>query len=567
MPITRTTQITTSQAIQLIREAKNAELCRDIQASQHILSAVWTDLEEEPIVEGLEFSLQAEILRLCGFFLSSYGRSRNLKNYQERGRNFLTKAIEIFDHKNLPHKSAESKVMLALCYWYEGAINECELILKETESEYENNQIHPVYIQICINRLMTYYWKGIRYKDSEEFQRGLLIVEKLAAPVEFCTDLRLKAMYHNQAGIFFRALKQPDKAVFHYGEAIKTARKSGNMRFVAINLNNFSYLCKEIGDYVNAYSYVDESTKIFSELDEQGWVAHTLDTKAQICLAEQKLVTALATIDKSLTIFCKGEDYSGLTDAMFTKCRILLKRECVAEAAMLLAELITIANQRIGEFAAKKYADEFANLIYPLDNACYSNEVKAFKISLLRKHLTDAGGQVTKAAETLGISHQNLSDILNNQFPELFIELGIRRRSRRNGKKREILKNIAPVKLSDSQMSFESGLRLNEDASYYTFALNGKCLPALKTKQNVVVLLEATEQSAGATVIMQNQKTDEFHCGVLEMDKLTGIFYLNDSSVKDDFPFLLDDFKYYGKVVAYCLLEEGSGTQILFRPF
>ena len=178
MPITKTTQkITNSKAIQLIREARNAELCRDIQASQYILSAIWSDLEEEPIINGLELPIQAEIFRLCGFFLSYYGRSRNLKNSQERGRNFLTRAIEIFDGKNLPHKSAESKVMLALCYWYEGAINECELILKETESEYENNQIHPVYIQICVNRLMTYYWKGIRYKDAEEFQRGLLIVE------------------------------------------------------------------------------------------------------------------------------------------------------------------------------------------------------------------------------------------------------------------------------------------------------------------------------------------------------------------------------------------------------
>ena len=116
-------------------------------------------------------------------------------------------------------------------------------------------------------------------------------------------------------------------------------------------------------------------------------------------------------------------------------------------------------------------------------------------------------------------------------------------------------------------MACESGLRLNENDSYYTFVLNGKRLPSLKTKLNVVVLIEASEQTAGATVIMQNQKTDEFHCGVLEMDKLTAIFYLNDSSVKDGFPFLLDDFKYYGKVVGYCLLEESTGSQILFRPF
>jgi hypothetical protein len=49
--------------------------------------------------------------------------------------------------------------------------------------------------------------------------------------------------------------------------------------------------------------------------------------------------------------------------------------------------------------------------------------------------------------------------------------------------------------------------------------------------------------------------------------KFRGIFYLNDSSVKDGFPFLPDDFKYYGKVVGYCLLEEDSGSQIPFRPF
>ncbi|MDQ3801854.1 MAG: hypothetical protein M3384_20715 [Acidobacteriota bacterium] len=567
MPITKTTQISNREAVQLIREAKNAELCRDIQASQHILSTVWTDLEGEPLINGLKTSIQAEILRLCGFFLSFYGRSRNLKNYQEHGKNLLTKAIEMFDCKNLSHKSAEAKVMLALCYWYEGSVNECELILEETEKEYENNQIHPVYIQICVNRLLTHYLKGIRYKDSEEFQKGLLIVEKLAAPIELCTDQRLKAMYHNQAGIFFRALKQPDKAAFHYSEAIKTARKSGNMRFVGFNLNNFAYLCKEIGDYTNAHCYIDESSKIFNELNDMGWLAHALDTKAQICLAEEKLVTALSSINKSLNIFYKGEDYSGLADAIFTKCRILLQLGRVSEAIKLSAELIDVASQRIGEFAADKYADEFAKLVYPLKNSSFPNEVKSFKTNLLRNHLTASDLQITKAAQKLGISHQNLSDILNNQFPELYIELGIKRRSRRNGKKRDVLPNISPVRLSDEQMSYADSLLLNEDASYYTFALNGKRLPSLKTKENVIVLVEDAEQTAGATVIMQNQKTGEFHCGVLEIDNLTGIFYLNDSAVKDDFPYLLDDFKYFGKVVGYCPLEKDSGVRIFFRPF
>jgi hypothetical protein len=40
MPIAKTTQITTSQAIKLIEEARNAELCRDICALQQVLKPV-----------------------------------------------------------------------------------------------------------------------------------------------------------------------------------------------------------------------------------------------------------------------------------------------------------------------------------------------------------------------------------------------------------------------------------------------------------------------------------------------------------------------------------------------
>jgi tetratricopeptide (TPR) repeat protein len=560
MPITKSTKINASEAIKLIEEARNAELCRDIPNSRHILSAFWKNLDDEPMLEGLESVLQAEILRLCGFFLSFYGRSRNLKNYQERGRNLLTKAIETFDFENLRHKSAEAKVMLALCYWHDGSIAEAETILAETEFEYENNRLHPVYIQICVNRLMIYYWK-------REFEKALAFIEELSVSIEFCKDARLRSMYHNQAGIIHRVLKQTDKAILHFNEAIRIARGSGNTRFCAMYLNNLGNACKDTGDFVHSHQYVDEALNFYTKLQETGWLAHVLDTKAQIYFAENKLITALKTIDEALLIFRRGEDFAGLVESLSTKSKILLKLGNVSESVILLAELVETAKARIGEFAAKKYADEFAGLIYPLNNTSYPNEVRSFKSHLLRQHLTDAEKQITKAAESLGVSHQNLSDILNNQFPELYIELGIQRRARRNGKKRDILQNVAPVKLSDSQMACESGLRLNEESSYYTFALNGKRLPSLKTKQNVIVLIESGEQSAGETVIMQNQKNNAFHCGVLEMDKLTGIFYLNDSAVKDDFPFLLDDFKYYGKVVGYCPLEEDSGTQILFRPF
>ena len=70
MPNIKSTRITASQAIKLIEDARNAELCRDIATYRKVLNPVWENLEDEPAVDGLNILLQAEIFRCCGFFLS-----------------------------------------------------------------------------------------------------------------------------------------------------------------------------------------------------------------------------------------------------------------------------------------------------------------------------------------------------------------------------------------------------------------------------------------------------------------------------------------------------------------
>lgn len=69
-------EITQPELTHLIEEAKNAELCRDIAASRKIFSSFWQDIEVDPDVSGFEAVIQAEFLRLCGFFLSCYSTLR-----------------------------------------------------------------------------------------------------------------------------------------------------------------------------------------------------------------------------------------------------------------------------------------------------------------------------------------------------------------------------------------------------------------------------------------------------------------------------------------------------------
>src|SRR5438552_406123 len=138
---------------QLIGDAKNAEMCRDIKSLRTILKTFWTDYNQFPNLEEFEPQVRAELLRLCGFFLTFYGRSQNLIEYQSKAKDLLTNALEIFDTQNLTVGAAKTRITLAFCYWNSGEVSEADSILSTIETEYENSK-HPIFLQSQINRLL-----------------------------------------------------------------------------------------------------------------------------------------------------------------------------------------------------------------------------------------------------------------------------------------------------------------------------------------------------------------------------------------------------------------------------
>lgn len=285
-------KLTTAELLQLIEEARNVELCGDLDSLRRILQTVWT-IEETPTFNDYEELIKGELLRLCGIFLSYYGKySLNRKNYQVRGKDLLINAVEIFDANKISDKAAEAKINLAFCYWNLGEVNEAEAILDIVEAEFGKDLFHPTYLRVCINRLLICFWK-------QDLESAFKIIEKINSPMQLCTDLRLQAMFHNQAGIFHRAAKQYDKAVFHLNEAIRFAGEKDNKLFIAINLNNLAYLYKEIKDFQKALDYVSESISEVNKIKCQGFLPHALDTKALIYLDWKKFEDALETINQS----------------------------------------------------------------------------------------------------------------------------------------------------------------------------------------------------------------------------------------------------------------------------
>ncbi len=557
-----TPKLTTNDLLQLIEEAKNAELCRDVEAMRSALQAVWTDTSITPDFQSYGEILNAELLRLCGVFLSLYGKySLNLKNYQSRAKDLITTSIRLFENNKLPDKAAEAHVMLAFCYWNDGEINECEAILDVVESNFGENKIHPIYIQSCLNRLLIHLWKG----DIESARK---IIEEISSPIQFCNDFRLQGMFHIQSGIFYLTSKKYEKGIFHLNEAFRLAKRTNNSLYVALALNNLAFLYKETKDFQKAFGYISEAIDEVNKVKNQGFLPHALDTKALIFLDWDKPKNALDTINKSVECFRQGEDYRGLSDALWTKTLCHLRLEKKDDALSCFIELIRIASEHIGEVAVKKFTKNFSDQVYVLHGLDFIAEVNEFKKDRISAALTNAKGKISKAAKILGLkNHQALSAILHKQFSGLLEELGFRRRARRNS---VILKKwneqteqmpeyweIIILNLKDKIISFDFEVTFQD---YDTYFFDKFFMRSFGVQTSAVVAVaKITKPEPGMVVLGSNE--NQFFIGKTHYDKWTGIYFVEDTK-GNPIPFEIENL--LGQPVGFCPASEVENDTIRF---
>ena len=567
----------------LIESALNAEMCRDLESELEILKPVWNDLQSEPLFDNLEPLLQAQMFRLCGFFLSNFGRAKRIPDYQMRGKDLLTKAIEIFDEFEVFDKAAEAKCQLALCYWREGSAEEAEIILIDAEERFTGNQLHPVQLQIQINRLIIHYW-------DNNYQAALKIIEQSKIPMEFCKDSRLQTMFHNQTALTYWCIEKYDKAFFHYMEAERFARAAGNKRFIGKIANNIANTLRFLGELSQANFHIERSIKIFSELGDEGWLAHVLDTKALIRLDEGKYEEALELVEASLKTQYKSGDAVGLIESLWTKCEILFHLERKDEGLQVYAELAGLATSRIGQSTVTKFAKKFADLIYVQKRNSYNENVRDYKKTLIRQSLLKNSGRINEAANDLNISHQSLSKILHDQFPELRDEFNLNVRAERG--KAKLIRKLTPKPSTRKQKNSKVGnqTRLNKfqkiipiDSGSMKFflepkrALNSKLILIFQVPRSIMlrfgvltdalvcVLKGACKKDKPGMIF--RKEDSELDCGIFQIDNMSGFVFLEsgDDEALPPVPMLPEEIYAVGTIIGFCSAEDLNCEEIILR--
>lgn len=550
---------TSTDVLPVIEDARDAELCRNLDLFREILSRFWTDIDDEPNVAHFEPAVQAEILRLCGVFLSQYGRARGLAHHQLRAKDLLSRAADLFEGEGLSAKAAETKVSLANCYWFSGEIVEYDDILRIIEEEFAAEPQHPVSIQIKLNRIIVATWR----RECEEARR---LVDEVGGVISDDHDLRLRTQFHNLAGIVSRTAGDLERSALHANESVRIAREAGNQMFLGMNLNNLAFVYRMSGQFDRALATIDEAVAVMEARGDTGWTAHVLDTKALIYLDHGEYNEALAVIEQALEIFSDGEDYGGFTEAMWTKCLCLLRLDRISEALVLFAELKELANRQIGEVAVEKFAALFAGEVYALKHFPLTDEVAAFKRSRVIKAMRESRGHVGEAARVLGLrSQQHLSDILNNQFPDIYDELQIKRRAKRSDAKVPKAATREPgvsrlIMPKNRIYSFNFAFNSQVDPQFYYFPRSMMREFGVKTDAVVAMIPAAQTESLSEGAPVLYMKDGTFRIGRLSFDEFSGIFLVDLA----EFTFL-SDVQLIGVPIGYCPASERNKKTMTFE--
>jgi tetratricopeptide (TPR) repeat protein len=559
-----TSKLTLTKLLGLIERARNAEISRDVAGLREILREVCDEVENPPEYD-FEEAVTGELYRLHGVYACFYGLFSSRKNYQVKAKDFLTRAIGIFERLNIPDKAAEAKINLSFCYLNLDDKENAEALLNLVEVEFKDAPLHPVYLQLKINQLLICQYRN-------HIKEGIKIINQIISPMQFCSDARLQGMFHMQAGVLFRRDKKYEKAVFHLAEAIHYAEIADNMVYVASNYNNLAQLYKEIKEFEKAVSAITTAINKFKSINDKGFLPHALDTQALIYLEWNKPELALTCINESLEIFTFGEDYRGLTEALWNKINILFLLEHHDQTLEVFAELYKTAKTNISDAAAEKFSKEFQSLIYfPKGKTLWQQE-ENFRRSRVEAALLRTKGKITSAARILGLpSHETLGYMLDRQFPDLRKKYNCEKKNRRKktepASHRVILDAehihsesiISPV--ADISKKFVFDFPIAENFEIYYFDCEAMNIFGIET--GAIVAVTRCEPEEGKTAVVRYGGILAY--GVVRQDA-TGVLYL---VVGDGewLPVSVHDEYYLGIAAGFCSLTNAEKPVLEFRSF
>lgn len=315
------------------------------------MCARWREFDVELDTDGLDREQTAEYLLRAGSLIGRAGYNEGLPGAQERAKDLLMRAREIYLEIGNDHKVVESEFSLADAYCRMGEYREAHVWLDHAD-EYDISSECYESLSVTLFRSMTLMYEG-RHEEN------VSLCSAQEARFREHGNPRLNGSLSNNMALSLKDLGRFTESLTYMNLARAFTQRARHQVYLGSVENNLAMLYKDRGEYELAHLSVDAAIAIYRKLRDKSRRGSSLDTKAQIYLAEGKFPLAEKTIDRSIALLRTTENFAYLAESLATKARIQLQRDNVADALLTLSEAVEITRRQSGERHAKQLSIEF----------------------------------------------------------------------------------------------------------------------------------------------------------------------------------------------------------------
>lgn len=271
------------KAAQLYKLAKEYTYNDPNLSKKYIKEAIfYATKSKNPLLEGGAYN----ILGLC---------HRNLSEYDSALVAF-EKTWKIFDNKNEATGYGNARNNYAMTLFYKGEYENANTMLMEVIDEADRKKLHKV-LSNAYQNLGIVNTTQERYRDALE---NFILAEKYH---ELSGDVRGKAgAAINQAFIYYKHLKQYDKAIALYKEIIPLKQSLKDEKGVAISHNNLAEIYTLTNNYERALENVTKAITINTRINDPYGQTNSYYLLADIYLKQKKYTEAETNSQQSAAI-------------------------------------------------------------------------------------------------------------------------------------------------------------------------------------------------------------------------------------------------------------------------
>ncbi len=454
--------------------AKKLMSAGNYEAAREALGELWGGVGNRPEIEGLPATEQAEVLLRAGALSGWLGSSSQVPGAQGFAKDLISESIRAFESLGDQEKIAEAQSDLALCYWREGAMDEARVWFREAIVKAAD----PANKVRILARSTTVECSSNRFGDA------LALLDQAAPLLDQVDDDAAHGCYHMQRALILRRMggaDNLDRALIENTAASVHFEQANHQRYFARVENNIGNILRDLGRYDAALDHLERARRTFTELGDVGTAAQVNDTRARVFIDQQRYIDAEKLAFVSASALENGDEQSLLADALETQgvaqARMgrypsalgTLKRaahiaETAGDVQLSGAVFLTILEElksflsppEIGSMyqeADRRLGNELSAESMTRLRSCarlatantatsktengvrrgsFEQEVHNRESELIKAALDEASGSVTRAARTLGLTHQGLCYIINHRHQQLLgarAPIRIRRKS------------------------------------------------------------------------------------------------------------------------------------------